>query len=115
LDTHVYLLFKLFSLRPKTDDYIAFIESVERLYSKGIITRFQVQLLNDYLAGYTIAEMTIKNHIDVLPYLEALCRILSHSIGYTDHWFIQRLPTHQKRKAETELRRITFDYIQEVA
>ena len=118
LETHAYLLFKLFSLRLHTTDHISLVETLERLYRRGIITKTQVHMLNDYLSGYTVEEIQAKYLYDILPYLQSLFNVLASTTGYSDYRFMKAfVPEKQSKQAETELRLIcsNYDYPQRIA
>ena len=118
METHAYLLFKLFSLRLHTTDHISLVETLERLYQRGIITKTQIQLLNDYLSGYTIEEIQVKYQYDILPYLQSLFNVLASTTGYSDYRFIKSfVPEKQSKQAETEMRFIcdNYNYPQRIA
>ena len=118
MDTHAYLLFKLFSLRLHTTDHISLVETLERLYRRGIITKTQVHLLNDYLSGYTIGEIQSKYSYDILPYLQSLFNVLASTTGYSDYRFMKAfVPEKQTNQAKSEMKLMctNYDYPQRIA
>ena len=116
--SHAYIMFKLFSLRPNTTEYIAFIETLERLYERGIISLYQIRILNDYLAGYNVSEITARYNTDCVPELDRLLLILSSITGYSDYKYITSFIIRTKKmQAQTAMNTLSqqYDFVQEIA
>lgn len=86
---------------PETNIYrIDLLVAIEEAYKQELISSAQVQLLNAYLSGYSIAYLSARNKNAQELLQAALKAIAALSIDYQDDRFVQKYKDQYKVSAE---------------